>query len=95
MAPGWAAAAAEHLHGSPVPAFAAFQRAVVLVNSRAYGDDAPPSPELEGTSCLLVPAVDLCNHECPAKVNALKALTPWGHFVIVADRCCLCCVCNK
>jgi hypothetical protein len=90
VAPGWAAAAAEHLDGAPVPAYADFQRAVVTVNSRAYGEDLPPPGVDEegggGASCLLVPGVDLCNHECAAKVNAVKGLAPWGHFVVVADR---------
>lgn len=71
----------------------------MTVNSRAYGEDLPPPyPEVDedggevkeegygGTSCLLVPGVDLCNHECADKVNAVKGLAPWGHFVVVADR---------
>lgn len=106
VAPGWAAASAKHLNRAHVPSFADFQRAVVTVNSRAYGEDAPFLPDDDddedsgdsddeatmslkdlSTTCLLVPAVDLCNHECASKVNAVKGLAPWGHFVVVADRC--------
>lgn len=101
IAPGWEAAAADHLNSAPVPSYAEFQRTVVTVNSRAYGEDAPCLPEDDeniddeeatmslqdmSTTCLLVPAVDLCNHECASKVNAVKGLAPWGHFVVVADR---------
>lgn len=82
--PGWEAAAAPGgpLAGLGVPSLEQLQWAVATVTSRAYGEGEPGS----GRSSMLIPAADLCNHHQPDRVNTVKALAPWGAFVVLAAR---------
>ncbi|KAG8461903.1 hypothetical protein KFE25_013922 [Diacronema lutheri] len=85
LLPGWeraAQAAGSPLRGLAPPSFERVQWAVVAVSSRAYGEGEPGA----GSSSMLVPAVDLCNHAPPADANTAKALAPWGEFVVIAAR---------
>lgn len=85
LLPGWqraASAPGSPLAGIAPPSFERVQWAVVAVSSRAYGEGPPGG----GTSSMLVPGVDLCNHAPPAEANTVKALAPWGDFVVIAAR---------
>jgi hypothetical protein len=85
--PRWTEAAAMEagpLAGTQPPSLAEFQHAVCLVTSRNFGEgdeDAGTMPML-----LMVPGVDLCNHDDPSLVNTKHALAPWGNFVVLAQQ---------
>jgi len=81
LAPGWGSALAGGLlQGMPLPSFEAVQLSAVVVASRAYGESTL------GRTSILVPGVDMCNHQVASKVNTVKALAPWGAFVVVASK---------
>jgi hypothetical protein len=86
--PRWTEAAAMEvgpnvpLAGTQPPSLAEFQHAVCLVTSRNFGE----GEEDAGTMSMLVPGVDLCNHDDPNLVNTKHALAPWGNFVVLAQQ---------
>jgi hypothetical protein len=86
--PRWTEAAAMEagpdapLAGTQPPSLAEFQHAVCLVTSRNFGEGEPDA----GTMSMLVPGVDLCNHDDPKLVNTKHALAPWGNFVVLAQQ---------
>eukprot|EP00639_Heterosigma_akashiwo_P029595 CAMPEP_0194683140 /NCGR_PEP_ID=MMETSP0295-20121207/13231_1 /TAXON_ID=39354 /ORGANISM="Heterosigma akashiwo, Strain CCMP2393" /LENGTH=401 /DNA_ID=CAMNT_0039569719 /DNA_START=82 /DNA_END=1284 /DNA_ORIENTATION=- len=70
------------LSGLDVPSFEEFQHAVCVVTSRAYGDGDAGG----GTSSMLIPGVDLCNHADAGQQNTKHGLAPWGDFIVYAGR---------
>jgi hypothetical protein len=86
--PRWTEAAAKDVsEGTPLagiqpPTFAEFSHAVCLVTSRTFGEGDKDG----GAASILVPGVDLCNHDDPNLVNTKHALAPWGNFVILAQQ---------
>jgi hypothetical protein len=83
--PRWTEGAAMEvgpLAGTQPPTLAEFQHAVCLVTSRNFGE----GEEDAGTMSMLVPGVDLCNHDDPNLVNTKHALAPWGNFVVLAQQ---------
>eukprot|EP00550_Attheya_septentrionalis_P012359 CAMPEP_0198303906 /NCGR_PEP_ID=MMETSP1449-20131203/57126_1 /TAXON_ID=420275 /ORGANISM="Attheya septentrionalis, Strain CCMP2084" /LENGTH=520 /DNA_ID=CAMNT_0044006413 /DNA_START=1190 /DNA_END=2752 /DNA_ORIENTATION=- len=68
------------LSGVDVPSFQEFRHLVCVVTSRAYGEGEAGG----GTSSMLVPGVDLCNHADMTRQNTKHALAPWGDFVVYA-----------
>jgi hypothetical protein len=83
--PKWQAAcddATTALAGMDPPTFADFQHKVCVVTSRNYGEGEVTG----GTSSMLVPGVDLCNHDDPPCINTRLALAPWGSFVVLASK---------
>lgn len=86
IGPGWRAAAAADATSAlarvPVPSFERVQWATVATTSRAYGEGEAGA----GRSSMLVPGVDLCNHDCPERANTVKGLSPWGQFVVLASQ---------
>eukprot|EP00977_Amphora_coffeiformis_P007699 scaffold1690_cov182-Amphora_coffeaeformis.AAC.56 len=82
--PRWVAAAKEDtvLSGIPPPSLREFQHAVCVVTSRNFGQGATN----EGSSSMLVPGVDLCNHDDPKMVNTRHSLSPQGNFLVVATK---------
>lgn len=82
--PKWTAATetpGSPLSGIPPPTFREFQHAVCVATSRTFGEEDKDG----GYSSLLVPGVDLCNHDDPAAANTKHALAPWGNFVVLAQ----------
>lgn len=82
--PKWTAAAEDpesELSGVTPPTFGEFQFAVCVVTSRTFGEGEPDA----GSSSMMVPGVDMCNHDDPAAVNTKHALAPWGSFVVLAQ----------
>ena len=83
--PRWTTAAMDsdtELYEIPPPSFEALQHAVCVVTSRNFGQGDTDG----GSSSMLVPGVDLCNHDDPALVNTKHALSPWGSFVVLATQ---------
>jgi hypothetical protein len=86
--PRWTEAAAMEagpdapLAGTQPPSLAEFQHAVCLVTSRTFGEGEADG----GTMTMLVPGVDLFNHDDPNLVNTKHALAPWGNFVVLAQQ---------
>eukprot|EP00588_Corethron_pennatum_P018357 CAMPEP_0194304676 /NCGR_PEP_ID=MMETSP0171-20130528/2354_1 /TAXON_ID=218684 /ORGANISM="Corethron pennatum, Strain L29A3" /LENGTH=514 /DNA_ID=CAMNT_0039056019 /DNA_START=113 /DNA_END=1657 /DNA_ORIENTATION=+ len=68
------------LHLGAPPTFEEFRHAVCVVTSRTFGEGEPNS----GTSSMMVPGVDMFNHNDPP-VNTRHGLAPWGDFVVYAD----------
>jgi hypothetical protein len=65
LAPGWDAALGRgELRGVARPAFSAVQEAAVVVASRAFGEAT------EGCTSMLVPGVDMCNHDVRVRARA-------------------------
>lgn len=82
--PKWTEAAEDPdsaLSGIPPPTFTEFQFAVCVVTSRTFGEGEPDA----GSSSLMVPGVDMCNHDDPPAVNTKHALAPSGNFVVLAQ----------
>jgi hypothetical protein len=82
--PQWTEAAASEdsgLFGIEPPTFEEFQHEVVVCTSRTFG----PGEHVEGVQALLVPGVDMCNHDDPP-VHTRHALSPWGEFVVLAHK---------
>ena len=82
--PSWLQAntnpANDHLHLGHPPTLDQLRHSVCVVTSRNFGEGEPNC----GTSSMIVPGVDLCNHQDPP-VHTLHGLSPEGDFVVYAD----------
>jgi len=70
----------DHLYLGEPPTLDEFRHAVCVVTSRNYGEGEANC----GTSSMIVPAVDLCNHQDPP-VHTMHGLSPEGDFVVFAN----------
>jgi len=70
----------DHLNLGDPPTLDELRHSVCVVTSRNFGEGEPNC----GTSSMIVPGVDLCNHQDPP-VHTLHGLSPEGDFVVYAN----------